>query len=390
MRIVYLLDEFMPFSKRGAARIVFDLSKFLSGLGHEVVVLTTVQDKKWIREEKTEGVTIRRIYANYPVYFRNYLGVYNPFIKKSLIKILTEYKPDIIHAHSISRYFSWASLKWAKSYVPKVFITVHDVRPVYNGKLFKRSGKISWLDRIEKDGLVYNPFQFYFIKKYLKISDKIFVVSRALKEILSINGIGAAEILYNGIVVSEWKCETAPEKLILFAGQADDAKGTTKILESFKIVSGQNPDVKLCIVGAGPTEMRRLTGIRKKLNIASEKVQLLEWVDRIQLKKLLCLSYLVVTPSVCFDSFPTINLEAMAAAKPVMGNDFGGAKEQIVDGETGYIVNPFNMEEMAGKIIYLLKNPEIAKKFGEAGRKRVEEEFNLDEMAKRHLKYYEK
>lgn len=390
MKIIYLLDEFMPFSERGAARVVFDLSKFLSGLGHEIRILTTVQDKKWVGEEKAEGVTIRRIYANYPVYFRNYLGVYNPFIKKSLIEILKEYKPDVIHAHSVSRFFSWASLNRAKRHAKKVFITIHDVRPVYNGKLFKRSGKISWLDRIKKDGLVYNPFQFYFIKKYLEKTDKIFVVSRALKEILLTNGIDGAEILHNGINVSEWKCEIAPEKMIFFAGQADDAKGTTKIFESFKIVSSQNPNAKLCIVGAGPAEARRLNGMVKNLNIASEKVKLSGWVDRVHLKKLLCSSCLVVTPSVCFDSFPTINLEAMAAAKPVIGNDYGGAKEQIIDGETGYIVNPFNIEEIAGKIIYLLENPEIAKKFGEAGYERVKKEFSLEKMAENYLNWYKR
>jgi len=80
----------------------------------------------------------------------------------------------------------------------------------------------------------------------------------------------------------------------------------------------------------------------------------------------------------------------MACRKPVIATYFGGSREAVKDGETGYIVNPFNIEELAEKIIYLLKNPEIAEKFGEAGYERVKEKFSLEKMMQNYLRWYEK
>jgi len=80
----------------------------------------------------------------------------------------------------------------------------------------------------------------------------------------------------------------------------------------------------------------------------------------------------------------------MACKKPVVATCFGGSCEVVIDGKTGYIVNPFNTKEMADKVIDLLKNPEKARQFGEAGYERVKNEFNLEKMVNNYLARYNK
>ena len=78
----------------------------------------------------------------------------------------------------------------------------------------------------------------------------------------------------------------------------------------------------------------------------------------------------------------------MACKKPVVATCFGGSRESVVDSETGFIVNPFDTETLADRIVDLLENPEKAKIFGEAGYARVKAEFGLNRMIDNYLIWY--
>ena len=75
----------------------------------------------------------------------------------------------------------------------------------------------------------------------------------------------------------------------------------------------------------------------------------------------------------------------MACKKPLISTCFGGSSEAIIDGETGYIVNPYNVAVMAEKITELLEDKSEGDLFGQKGYKRVKEEFSLI----KHVESYE-
>jgi len=68
-------------------------------------------------------------------------------------------------------------------------------------------------------------------------------------------------------------------------------------------------------------------------------------------------------------------LEAMAAELPVVATDVGGNREVVVNGKTGFLVPAQSPQELADAIIKLLRNPDLARAMGRAGRQRVEAEF---------------
>ena len=80
----------------------------------------------------------------------------------------------------------------------------------------------------------------------------------------------------------------------------------------------------------------------------------------------------------------------MAAGRPVIGTCFGGTPEVVADNETGYIVNPYNEEELIRKVIELLQDPEKAAAFGGAGRERVEKLFSIEDQVEKTLFWYNK
>ena len=107
-------------------------------------------------------------------------------------------------------------------------------------------------------------------------------------------------------------------------------------------------------------------------------------------------------PSV-YEPFGIINLEAMACRAPVVASSTGGIKEVVVDGETGYLV-PFDQDpvtsfprdprtfarDLAVRIQVLLNDPERCHRFGEAGRKRVEQTFSWTAIAQQTIQLYER
>ena len=78
------------------------------------------------------------------------------------------------------------------------------------------------------------------------------------------------------------------------------------------------------------------------------------------------------------DVFPTVILESMASAKPVVSTRIAGVPEQIVDGETGFICEPGDEEGLANALEKVLRSPELRRQFGEAGRRRLETEFSVE------------
>lgn len=76
------------------------------------------------------------------------------------------------------------------------------------------------------------------------------------------------------------------------------------------------------------------------------------------------------------EGFSNSILEYMAASRPVVATDVGGAREAVVQGETGYLAPPGDDAALAAHIIALLRDPERAREMGRRGRRRVEEKFS--------------
>lgn len=381
MKILFILDEFLPENSGGAANIAFWLAKGLIKLGHELLVLTATYNPEKVGNIEIEGIKVKRI-LTYPFgYLRNFKNLKNQEILNESEKIIKEYRPDVVHIHALHHRFSYGVISLAKRFSKAVFFTLHDAQTVFNGKLFpKRGYKIRWLDNLKRDGLSYNLLQKFFIRRALKKVNKIFAVSDALKKALETNGIGNIEVIHNGINFNEWPMNEFQENNILFIGRVGEAKGANVLIKILGAINSKIPDAKLIIVGD-----------ENFIAEDNKNIKMLPWqYDRIEVKKLFAKAKIVAVPSLYLDPFPTVNLEAMAAGRPVVGTCFGGTPEVVTDNETGYIVNPYDENKLVEKIVDLLKNPDKIKLFGTNGRKRIEKFFNLEKQVQETLFWYNK
>lgn len=105
---------------------------------------------------------------------------------------------------------------------------------------------------------------------------------------------------------------------------------------------------------------------------------------------LLSISDVCVLSSKGVEGFSNSILEYMAAGRPVVATDVGGAREAVVDSETGYIVKPEDHQTMANRLISLLKEPDKAWAMGAKGRQRVLRHFSCEAQLSRVEELYAK
>jgi L-malate glycosyltransferase len=142
-------------------------------------------------------------------------------------------------------------------------------------------------------------------------------------------------------------------------------------LRAAKRIHGSVPDAAFIVAGEGEL-MEATQELTRSLGIADRTF----FIGRCQnVGSVLSVSDVCVLSS-SSEGFSNAILEYMAAGRPVVATDVGGAREAIVHGETGYLVPAGDHEQLAHHVIALLSDAESARSLGEAGRRRVNEKFS--------------
>jgi len=410
MKIALLSDLFPPYKSGGAEYIAYLFAKEYINCGHEVFVITTVQHKNTRRVEEHAGIKIYSLYTKLPERLRAWCSFYNPQVLPAVRKILAEQKPAVIHAHNIHNYLSYHCLKVAHDLQMPVVMTMHDAMSFSYGKYFQFIDKKNlaqypqvsykpldfWMT-LKANRFRYIPFRNQTIKTYLhKYVRNIVSVSNELQKALYAHGIHCTEVVHNGIDLTAFHVDIEKtndfrntydlhdKSVVLFAGRVSYLKGGEQVLKAMKSVCKAIHNAVLLIAGKQDGYGEHMQQLAKDSGI-EQSVIFTGWLSREDLTAAYQCSDAVVSPSIYLDNFPTVNLEAMAMRKPVIASCFGGSKELVFDGMTGYIVNPFNIELLAERIIELLTDKAKAALMGEAGYQRVADKCSIQQQGQKML-----
>jgi glycosyltransferase involved in cell wall biosynthesis len=163
-------------------------------------------------------------------------------------------------------------------------------------------------------------------------------------------------------------------KRMIFVGRLDPVKGALLLLEAFAKAQAIHPDARLTIVGDGAAraaaEARAATlGITTAVSFLGYRMQgevaaLLEQAD------------MLVLPSFA-EGVPVVLMEAMASRIPVIASRVAGVSELVEDGTAGFTVPPGDVDTLANRMTQLMADPARARAMGEAGRRVVEDQFDI-------------
>lgn len=176
----------------------------------------------------------------------------------------------------------------------------------------------------------------------------------------------------------------AGEPIILCVARMVPEKDHETLIRAFRLMHRDHPGAQLWLVGDGPrkTAMEQLA----QQILPPGRVRFLP--GRTDLRPLLEQASLFALSS-RHEAFPNVVLEAMAMGLPVVATKVGGLPELVVPGETGWLPPPGNAPALAGAMSQLLGDPETRRAFGRAGRERVERNFALEVMVRRHGEVFE-
>ncbi len=172
--------------------------------------------------------------------------------------------------------------------------------------------------------------------------------------------------------------------LVFFAGRLAGQKRVEDLLKALDLLQHVQADLRTIIAGEGPLRSE-LEETARAFELAS-RVKFLGHRDDVP--RLMAASDLVVLPS-AYEGLPNLVLEAMRFRKPVVATAAPGTTEVVVDGETGVLVPVGKHQILAREIRDLVRDPERARRLGEAGRQRVEREFRAQTMIDRFAALYE-
>jgi len=188
--------------------------------------------------------------------------------------------------------------------------------------------------------------------------------------------------IYNGINCDSFQpAEPSRPPLILSIGRLIGKKGFDVLIDACASLQNSGHEFRCEIIGEGPlsTELqaridRHGLGEQVALSGAKDQGEVAARLGKATVLALPCR----IDPDGAMDNLPTVIMEAMASALPVVSTDVGGIAEMVLNGETGFLVPQNDPEVTAAAIARLIADVELARSFGREGRKRAEELFSIE------------
>src|SRR5947209_2394841 len=374
MRIL-MLAQFYPPTIGGEERHVANLSAELAARGHQVSVATLWHEgfarfeiEKGVRIHRIRG-TLQRMEAIFSYKDRQFAPPFtDPEVLWALRRIISEERPDIIHAHNWIVH-SFTPLKaWSRA---KLVMTLHDYSLVCVQKRLMRHGVRCSGPAFVK--CLNCAADFYGIGKGVpstlanliwgeierRTVDMFLPVSRSVAEQTRLEKSRVPYRIVPNFIPDNTEApendadallaQLPQDDFLLYVGDLMPDKGIDVLLEAHAQLNNQIP---LVLIG------RPVTGYLER--IPPNVLHLGRWRHS-AIMQAWSRCTIALIPSTCPDACPTVAMEAMIMGRPIIASRIGGLTDIIVNGQTGLLVPPGDPQALGEAIQSLLDDPEDRK-----------------------------
>lgn len=381
---ILMLSQFYPPIMGGVERHIQSLSQALVKKGYQVSI-ATLWHSGLAEFEVQEGVNIYRVHGTmqrmtslFSTERQHAPPFPDPEVTLALRRIIATVRPQIVHGHDWMVRSFLPIKAWSRA---KLVRTLHDceLTCVQMRFMFKDTELCSGPS--PRKCLTCAMHHYGSIKGSVTLSsnqimemverkavDIYFPVSQAVAEVNHLDiSKPQVRVMPNFILDDVAKSSDSAlaclpsQEFILQVGDLVPDKGVEVLLKAY---SGLDNAPPLVLIG------RRLAQSPQKI---PDGVTILESLPHASVMQAWKRSAFGTVPSTCMDASPTVTLEAMATGKPVIGSRIGGITDQIVDGETGFLVPPGDDVALRQAMVRLIADPLLRKQMGEAAKKRVVE-----------------
>lgn len=410
MKVLFLNDLSDP-RIGSSVRQMYQEAERLRALGHETLVVSATQDPADAGETEIEGTAVVKLHSDYPVRWRAWVALDNPRVAGPLEELYARWRPDVVHSHLIHTHLGYGALTRARAAGAGVVFTAHDVMTFCYQKLtcfhggeerggLLRDYRAYWQKCIPCQRGRFRPGRNRRIRGVLERDvHRMTVVSDALGVVLRANDLCVDRTVHNAIRLQPRLPDASAvaafrerhglvgKRLLGIAGRLHEQKGVLQLFRMLAKLAPAHPDLLLLVLGLRDVYDREFAAAAREFRVA-ERIVPTGWLAGDELQAAYAAVDVFVTPSICFDTFGLVNLEAMEHAKPVVATAFGGSPEVVVDGETGFVANPFDVEAWVARLDRLLRDPDLRARMGGAGRRRLVERFTIERLTDEYLEEY--
>ncbi len=389
MRIVHVINRFSP-NIGGAEAYVHMLSKKLIELGHEVYVVTTtsmkfrgIEGSKLPRSEIMEGIRVVRAPA--------YLSGPGLVLSPSIHQVIRAVKDvDIYNIHGLLSNISLEAMFEIRRKLGKPSVlTTHDIEIAENLTIYLPLWRLyihnlgQYLLKNVDAIISQNPEDASFIIKILGISPaRVHIIAN-----------GVDKDFFDPLKVKDEERRTFIRKvgiegrrILLFVGRLEARKRIDLLLLAMRLIVKECKDAILLVVGSDQGMLSKLVAFSKNMGLENH----VKFCGRLTDKELRT-AYAVSDISVSLsaqEAFGLALVESMMMGKAVVSHRWKGIKYIIEDGVNGLLVDPFDYEGLAKKVLYLLENDCYRASLGKKARDYATNNFSLDIMAHRVIHIY--
>lgn len=360
--------------------------KYFANKGHEIYLLSFKNSKKFENYSnvklyllKTNSIKKNTFYKISLHFAQNMnLGsvIFNPISAYTNIKkLVEEIDPDIIHGHSVVHHTILASLTNFHPFVVSAWGSDILIYP-NKSKIVEYAVKLSLrrADLITSDGINSNDE----IEKMGIKRDKISLIS---------HGVDTASFspFYRSEKLRE-KLEVFDSPVVVSTRRMSNIHDVETLIKAIPIVLREIPNVVFIVIGDGE-QKSKLTDLARSLKVRNN-IRFIGSVPHEELSTYLASSEIYVSTSISDGGIAVSTLEAMACGLPPIITNVGDNNKWIKNGENGFIFEIKKSDELAHRIIFLLKNKETRIKFGKINRRIIEEKANYYEEMNKMEKHY--
>ncbi len=396
---ILMVNKFL-YPRGGSESYMLYLADHLKKIGHEVEFFGMYDENNIVGNSAG-------LYTQNMDFHSNGLGrflypfkiIYSFEAKKKIMKVIEDFKPDIVHMNNINFQLTPSIIYGIKKKGIPLVQTVHDYQMICPNHLLYNFDKNtpcekcvrgSGLDCIRnkcihgslvKSIIGFIEARFYALLKTYKKVDLFVCPSNFLKnKLMSSKGFykGKTKTIHN-FINKEKFINTArkEEPYIVFVGRLSKEKGIENIAGAAKLL----PEYTFIVAGSGPDE-----GILKDI----PNVKLAGFLTGDKLCELMGNAKVLLLPSVCYENCPLSILEAHSLGVPVVTMNSGGMAELVKDGVNGTLVNEPTPEGIALKLKETIENEDYYKTIKENCKSEKDNILSVETYADILIKEYEK
>ncbi|MCX7920327.1 MAG: glycosyltransferase family 4 protein [bacterium] len=400
MRILLVNKFFYP--KGGSEKVFFETAELMKKNGHTVRFFSMVAPENQPSSESEYFVS--------NINFKQSGGIFQQFktagrilysleAKKKIQMLIDKEKPDLAHLHNIYHQISPSIIDSLKKNNIPIIMTLHDYKltcPIYvlyrdqqvcddckNGKYYKVV-----LHRCVKNSRIKSILtmvEMYLHHSILHIYEQVDVFISPSRFLLNktheMGFKGRIVYLPNFIDAAEYTPEYQPkDNTLVYFGRLSEEKGVLTLLDAVKEL-----DCTLKIIGEGPQQERLEQKVEQE---QIKNVVFLGYKRGRELQDEIRHALAVVIPSEWYENNPRTIIESFALGKPVIGANIGGIPELVVDGQTGYLFQPGNSQDLRQQLIRAVTNKNKLVEMGKQARQLVETELTPEKHYQQLMEVY--